>query len=89
MTFMCKLCNDKKFETASGLWKHNNKHHKSNEINKNKIYYCTYCNKEYKHNQTKWTHEKNVKIYIIYHWLIKCNNLQKKLKNWKQNHVIL
>ena len=29
MTFICKLCNYKDFETASGLWKHNNNSHKS------------------------------------------------------------
>jgi hypothetical protein len=80
MTFMCKLCNDKKFETASGLWKHNNKHHKSNEINKNKIYYCTYCNKEYKHNQTKWTHEKKCKNIHNISLVDKVQQLTEKIK---------
>ena len=62
MTFICKLCNDKEFMSVSGLWKHNNKHHKSNEINKDKLYYCSYCNKEYKHNQTKCKNIHNVSL---------------------------
>jgi hypothetical protein len=80
MTFMCKLCNDKEFETASGLWKHNNKHHKSKEINKDKIYYCTYCNKEYKHYQTKWTHEQKCKNIHNVSLIDKVQQLTDKIK---------
>ena len=60
MTYKCKLCKEKEFETSAGLWKHNNKYHNTNTntntnnnktkiINKDKCYLCTYCNKEYKH----------------------------------------
>lgn len=80
MTFMCKLCNYKEFETASGLWKHNNKHHKSKEINKDKIYYCTYCNKKYKHNQTKWTHEQKCKNIHNVSLVDKVQQLTEKIK---------
>ena len=80
MTFMCRLCNDKEFETASGLWKHNNKHHKSKEINKDKIYYCTYCNKEYKHYQNKWTHEQKCKNIHNVSLIDKVQQLTDKIK---------
>jgi hypothetical protein len=80
MTFICKLCNDKEFETASGLWKHNNKHHKSNKINKDKLYYCSYCNKEYKHYQNKWTHEKKCKNIHNVSLIDKVQQLTDKIK---------
>ena len=87
MTFICKLCNYKEFETASGLWKHNNNHHKSNdsinknkEINKDKIYYCTYCNKKYKHYQNKWTHEQKCKNIHNVSLIDKVQQLTDKIK---------
>ena len=72
MTYKCKLCKENEFETSAGLWKHNNKYHNTNTntnanynktktINKDKCYLCTYCNKEYKHYQSKWTHEQKCK----------------------------
>jgi hypothetical protein len=80
MTFICKLCNDKEFMSVSGLWKHNNKHHKSKEINKDKIYYCSYCNKEYKHYQNKWTHEKKCKNIHNVSLVDKVQQLTDKIK---------
>jgi hypothetical protein len=68
MTYKCTFCENKEYETESGLWKHNqNKHNKQiekqkkEEKEKEKHYLCSYCDKQFKHYQTRWTHAQKCK----------------------------
>jgi hypothetical protein len=56
-TYNCESC-EKKFETATGLWKHKkNKHTEPVKIiNENSI--CKYCNKDFYDRTSRWRHEK-------------------------------
>lgn len=60
--FDCKLCN-KSYKDASGLWRHNKKHHviqidKHDDTPNIKIYSCCKCNKQFANRVSKWRHEK-------------------------------
>lgn len=52
--FSCNMCN-LKFETKSGLWKHNKKHLPDTEVNKKHL--CKYCEKELSNRHSRWRHE--------------------------------
>jgi hypothetical protein len=53
--FFCERCN-KTYQTANGLWKHNQKYH--NKINKEKKEsICSYCDKKLSDRHSKWRHE--------------------------------
>ena len=56
--FYCNICN-LKYKTQSGLWKHNNIHHKIlNDDIIEKKHLCKYCEKELCNRQSRWRHEK-------------------------------
>ena len=70
---ICTICN-KFYASQSSLCHHNTKFHKneSNDNSKDKSkeskdfklscrFSCRYCKKNYKHKQTRWTHEQNCK----------------------------
>ena len=76
MEFSCKHCN-KQFKSYQSRWNHINKFHSSmvrekvseskdvgkEKVSKSKVtlYECRYCDKIYKHKQTRFAHEKNCK----------------------------
>ena len=58
MSFECEICNAK-YKTRSGLWKHTAAHHNSDSKQSNeKNFFCSKCNKGFKHYQSRWKHEK-------------------------------
>ena len=61
----------KNYSCYKSLWNHNKQFHIKNILKSNglvteknkkelKSLICIYCNKEFKHKQNKWEHEKNV-----------------------------
>jgi hypothetical protein len=72
--FICKIC-DKKYSSASSLCNHNNKFHSEvsqskvsqntdcdqSKVSQLKIYTCSYCGNNYKHKQSRWSHEQKCK----------------------------
>ena len=82
----CNICN-KLYSSYKTLWKHNKNKHKPNvnisnslvsdkydnsQLKINKIYKCKYCDNEYNHKQSRWSHEK--KCQIIFEEKEKQNN---------------
>jgi hypothetical protein len=59
--FECNLCN-LKYKDASGLWRHNKKHHTSVKENNNDIndkkHLCSTCGKQLANRISRWRHEK-------------------------------
>jgi hypothetical protein len=73
MEFTCEHCN-KPFKSYQSRWNHVNKYHKKSvsekvseskgvgkDKSKEKVYECRYCDKIYKHKQTRYAHEKTCK----------------------------
>jgi hypothetical protein len=59
MSFECDICNVK-YKTRSGLWKHTSAHHSSDNKEAHvKNFFCSKCNKGFKHYQSRWKHEKS------------------------------
>jgi hypothetical protein len=95
--YICKKCN-KKYSDRTGLWKHNNKYH-STENNPNVIqpssnvevenkYFCDYCNKEFKFRQGKWKHQQKCQSKNeILQLKLQIQDLTKKLEKIKNKPV--
>ena len=59
MSFECEVCNVK-YKTRSGLWKHTTAYHNPNtKEESDKHFFCSKCNKGFKHYQSRWKHEKS------------------------------
>ena len=64
--YKCEVCN-LDYSSRMGLYKHNKQFHadKIGKVGRRKIedknYICSFCNKEFNHNQNKWLHEKTCK----------------------------
>jgi len=59
MSFECDICNVK-YKSRSGLWKHTTTHHSTNtKEDSEKNFFCSKCNKGFKHYQSRWKHEKS------------------------------
>ena len=72
--FICKICN-KKYKSYQSLWNHNHRFHPnlnhseqnmsisvsilSHNEPKIQMYKCDFCDREYKHIQSKNRHQKN------------------------------
>jgi hypothetical protein len=70
----CKKCK-KKFNSRSGLYKHNLNYHQNDLIAHKEIQIiesvtCKYCSKELSNYYSKWRHEKQCENKV-YKWLIK------------------
>lgn len=68
MNYNCEFCINKEYKSESGLWKHKQKKHRAEidklkiqELKKSQYYLCSYCNKQFKHYQSRWTHEQKCK----------------------------
>jgi hypothetical protein len=74
-TIQCDFCSFE-YKTKNGLLKHLKNIHKINEIpiDDNLQYNCQYCDKLFKHRQTRWTHEQKCKV-------INKNPLTEQIKN--------
>ena len=60
MSYHCKEC-EKIYSSYKSLWNHNNKFHENRKTEiteESNIYECRICSKEYKHFQSRHTHEK-------------------------------
>jgi hypothetical protein len=72
----CDICN-KLYSSYKSLWKHNKNIHKSevnisnskvsdkyenSQLKINKIYKCKYCDNEYNHKQSRWSHQQKCKV---------------------------
>jgi molybdopterin converting factor small subunit len=65
--YKCIDC-DKIYSSYKSLWNHNNKYHenrKTETFKESKTYECRICSKEYKHLQSRHTHEKTCSIIKI------------------------
>jgi hypothetical protein len=59
MSFECEICNAK-YKTRSGLWKHTSVYHSVNQkVELEKNFFCSKCNRGFKHYQSRWKHEKS------------------------------
>ena len=82
LTFSCITCNIR-YKTKNGLWKHNDKYHKSND----KLdYICKTCGKNYDNRNSKYKHQKkctsdNCQIEIIKEELTKLKSELEIVKN--------
>lgn len=61
MTYFCNDCN-KNYKSNTGLWLHNKKYHSNNQLEKNNINTCKYCQGVYSCKQSRWKHEQKCKI---------------------------
>ncbi len=64
--YSCEICN-LEYSSRMGYYKHNKQFHidKIGKVGRKKIedkqYICSFCKKEFNHNQNKWIHEKKCK----------------------------
>ena len=104
--FKCDICN-KNYKSKNSLGNHNRKFHSGNQSNishdkpKNQHpinqisackYTCKYCNKKYKHIQSRWKHEQKCKInYNNEKEILQKENLElkKELKEIKEQMLDL
>lgn len=82
--YSCQKCN-LFFKTNNGFWKHNKIKHdiiiENIQLNiDDRKFKCSYCNKLYKHKQSKWVHEKTCKNKNT---IVNLENLQKELNEVK------
>ena len=90
MQYTCDFCVNKNYKTDAGLWKHNNKYHqdkinedKIKEFKHNKFFICEYCNKQYKHYQSRWNHEQKCKDIHKIPMVDKINKLSAEITELK------
>ncbi len=86
--FNCHICN-LNYKTRGGLLKHIRIHHKKEEIKPNKENKCSFCDKTFKHRQSKWRHEKDCKKSKAGSLEDKVNQLTKKIKELELKPVVI
>jgi hypothetical protein len=82
--YNCEKCN-LNYTSRMGLYNHNKQYHQDKIGTKKspRTNFCIFCNKEFKHNQNKWKHEKICKYKEEYY-----NNQSKiNAKNQKQDFI--
>ena len=66
--YNCEKCN-LNYTSRMGLYNHNKQYHQDKIGTKKspRTNFCIFCNKEFKHNQNKWKHEKICKYKEEYY----------------------
>jgi hypothetical protein len=83
--FTCDICS-RKYSSAKSLYNHRRIKHNTlfiNDVNEELKYKCNYCNKEFKHRQSKSRQEKicdNMKIYELNKEIVEVKKELKKTK---------
>jgi hypothetical protein len=86
--FNCDICK-LNYKTRGGLQKHIRIYHKTEELKINKDNICIHCNKNFKHRQSKWRHEKDCKNIKTISLEDKVNQLTEKIKELESKPVVI
>ncbi len=87
-SFNCEICK-LNYKTRGGLLKHIRINHKTEEIKATKDNKCMHCNKNFKHRQSKWRHEKDCKNIKQNSLEDKVNQLTIKIKELELKPVVI
>lgn len=86
--FNCEICK-LNYKTRGDLLKHIRIYHKTEELKANKDNKCVHCNKNFKHRQSKWRHEKECKNIKSNSLEDKVNQLTMKIKELESKPVVI